>query len=594
MLAHPERANVPRERQTSATVSMSSSQLLTPARVDFDGERPVSRAFGDVYYDADGPAEVARVFLGPAAFESRTADPAGTFTVGELGFGTGLNFVVAARAARSRLHFISVERHPLSVADLARSLAPWKTAFPLTRELAEHYPPLVTGWHRRLFEGGRIQLSVYFGDVQDALAELERQQRRGVDAWFLDGFAPRRNAAMWDRDLFEAMARVSAHRATVTTFTAAGSVRRDLAAAGFEVRRVDQRPHKRHSTAGVYMGRGRTFAVPADTVVLGAGLAGTATARALGEKGIAAVVADSSGGIARGASSIPAAVMHPRLSPGTSPPSVFRLHAFAFAAHRCRGLPGATASGVLQLPGPTVDADRLHGIAQAAPPGIVEHLDPGAASTRTGVSIRESGLFFPGALTIDGRCLAEALCDHAIVEMVAAGPEGSLPVVRATGPDTGGFDTLEVTRLAGQMDRFGHDRPPRLPIVGDGTIVPTSGGVWAGATYEYRPWPPSEASSANAGRFQRLFGESPGTSLERFRGVRAVTSDRLPVIGRDEGVWFNLGHGSHGTATAIIGAEIVASAIVGEVAPVTLDLLDLVRPGRFRERQKRRPNPFKA
>ena len=87
---------------------------------------------------------------------------------------------------------------------------------------------------------------------------------------------------------------------------------------------------------------------------------------------------------------------------------------------------------------------------------------------------------------------------------------------------------------------------------------------------------------------------APGESLERFRGVRAVTSDRLPVMGFDGGVWFNLGHGSHGTTTAILGAEIVASAIAGEVAPVTTDLLDLVRPGRFRERQKRRPNPFKA
>ena len=570
------------------------TQHLTPAQVDFDGGRPVSRAFGDVYYDADGPAEVARVFLAPAAFEARTADPGGTFTVGELGFGTGLNFVVAARAARSRLHFISVERHPLSLADTARSLAPWATAFPLAQELVEHYPPLVPGWHRRLFEGGRIQLSVYFGDVRDALVELEQQQRRGVDAWFLDGFAPRRNAAMWDRDLFEAMGRLSTHRASVTTFTAAGSVRRDLGAAGFEVRRVDQRPHKRHSTAGIYTGNGRTMTVPADTLVLGAGLAGTATARALGEKGITAIVMDSSEGIAQGASSIPAAVMHPRLSPGTSTPSSFRLHAFAFAAHRCRGLPGTTASGVLQLPGPTVDADRLRRIAEAAPPGIAEFLDPGAASTRTGVAIRESGLFFPSALTINGRRLSEALCENANVEIAAPGPEGSAPVVRATGPDTGGFDTLEVTRLAGQMDRFRHGRPPRLPIVGDGTIVSASGSVWAGATYEYRPWPPSQASSANAERFHRLFGEWPGASLERFRGVRAVTSDRLPVIGCDEGIWFNLGHGSHGTATAILGAEIVASAIAGEVGPVTLDLLELVRPGRFRERQKRRPNPFKT
>ena len=575
-------------------MSATSPQPLTPAEVEFDGERPVSRAFGDIYYDADGPAEVARVFLAPAAFEARTADPAGRFTVGELGFGTGLNFIVAAHVARCRLHFISVERHPLTVDDMARSLAPWTTAFPLVPHLVQHYPPLVPGWHRRLFDEGRIQLSVYFGDVGDALADLEGQQRRGVDAWLLDGFAPRRNPAMWRPELFEAMARLSARRASVTTFTAAGDVRRDLASSGFEVHRVDQRPHKRHSTAGILAGRGRDFVPPAAAVVLGAGLAGTATARALADKGVAAAIADNGEGIAAGASGIPAAVSHPRLSHVASTLASFRIHAFGFAAHRCRGLPGVRTSGALQLPGPDNDADKLRRIAQVTPPALAEYLEPRAASGRAGLAIREPALFFPGALTVDVRRLSEALCHHRAIEIAAAGPEHPPSVVRATGSNIDGFDTLEVTALAGQIDRFGCNDPPLLPIVGDGTIVPAAGSVWAGATYEYRPWATQDATSANAERFQRLFGSAPGRSIERFRGIRAVTSDRLPVIGLDEGSWFNLGHGSHGTTTAILGAEIVASAIAGEVAPVTIDLLELVRPGRFRERQKRRPNPFKT
>lgn len=574
-------------------MSATNPQPLTPADVDFDGGRPVSRTFGDVYYDADGPAEVARVFLAPAAFETRTAAPAGTFTVGELGFGTGLNFLVAAQAARSRLHFISVERHPLSVDDMARSLAPRTTAFPLARDLVEHYPPLVPGWHRRLFDGDRIRLSVYFGDVDDAFADLARQQRCGVDAWFLDGFAPRRNPAMWRGELFEIMARLSARRASVTTFSAAGDVRRNLARSGFEVRRVDQRPHKRHSIAGVFAGKGRDFVPPTSVVVLGAGIAGTATARALADKGISVAIADAAG-IAGGASGIPAAVSHPRLSHVASTLARFRMHAFAFAAHRCRGLSGVRASGVLQLPGAGDDADRLRRIAQVTPPGIAELLEPGAASDRAGLVIRESALFFPAGLTVNARCLSEALCEHRGIAVSASPSDNPSSLVRATGSNIDGFDTLEVTGLAGQMDRFGCENPPQLPIVGDGTLVPAAGSVWAGATYEYRPWATQDATSANARRFQRLFGHAPGESLGRFRGVRAVTSDRLPVIGFDESAWFNLGHGSHGTTTAVLGAEIVASAIAGEVGPVAVDLLELVRPGRFRERQTRRPNPFKA
>ena len=572
----------------------TAAQSLTPAEVHFDAGRPVSRRFGDIYHDADGPAEVARVFLDPAAFDERTRAGGGTFTVGELGFGTGLNFLVAAQAARCQLHFITVERHPLSVVDLARSLAPWRDRLPLARYLVEAYPPLVAGWHRRIFDGGRVQLSVYYGDVRDCLADLDQQQRRGVDAWFLDGFAPRRNPAMWRPELFETMGRLSVRHATVTTFTAAGEVRRGLANSGFEVRRVDQRPHKRHSTVGIFAGPGRPFSPPPEVAVLGAGLAGTATARALAEKGIAACVVDNGQGIAQGASGIPAAVLHPRLSSEPSTLATYRIHAFAFAAHRCSRLAGTRASGALQIPGPSIDADKMLRIASVTPTGIVEHVDPDRASEHAGLTLREPALFFPAALTVDGRRLSEALCASRRIEIAPASTADSVPVVRATGPDLDALDDLEVTGLVGQIDRFGCNRPSRLPIVGHGTFVPASASMWAGATYEYRPWTTRDATSANAERFRRLFGIAPGNSLERFRGIRAVTSDRLPVVGYDRGVWLNLGHGSHGTTSAILGAEIIASAIAGEVAPVSSDILELVRPDRFRERQQRRPNPFAA
>ena len=57
----------------------------------WDGERPVSRRFGDVYFSReDGLAETRAVFFAgcdlPNAWRGRTR-----FTVAELGFGTGLN-----------------------------------------------------------------------------------------------------------------------------------------------------------------------------------------------------------------------------------------------------------------------------------------------------------------------------------------------------------------------------------------------------------------------------------------------------------------------------------------------------------------------
>ncbi len=563
---------------------------IKPARVDFDGHRPVSLDFGDVYYDADGPAEVERVFLGPAALAQRSRESTSTFTVGELGFGTGLNFIVTAAATRSRLHYVSFERYPLARAHVARALSPWKASYPMADALTDAYPPLVSGWHRRVFEDGRIGLSVFYGDVHEGMTDLAHQQQRGVDAWFLDGFAPRRNPEMWQAALFRNMAGLSAPGATVTTFTAAGQVRRDLAAAGFQTRRVDQRPHKRHSTVGVYDCPGRTFKAPSQVTVYGGGLAGAATARALVERGIGATLVHR--GIASGASAIPAAVLHPRLSPHASAESRLRAHAYLFAAHRCRNRPGTTPSGVLQLPSAKIEVERLRMIAQTVPEEVAVFVDATRASELAGIDIATPALFFPEALAIDGAGLTADLATHPHIELTTSAPTGDEPTVYATGDAIDGFDWLEVTGLEGQVDRFGCNAAPRLPLIGDGVIVPAREGVWVGATYEYRRWKPERATAANAVRFENMLGWPPGSSLERFRGVRAATSDHLPVVGQWEGAAFNLGHGSHGTSTAILGAEIVASSLNGEVGPVTAELLAILGPKRFRERQQRRPNPF--
>lgn len=209
------------------------------------------------------------------------------------------------------------------------------------------------------------------------------------------------------------------------------------------------------------------------------------------------------------------------------------------------------------------------------------------------MATRSPGLFFPGASMINGRALAlDFANDPNIAVLPDLGPPPGTTVIQATGADVAGFPHLEVGAVGGQLDRFPCDRPPRLPIVGDGVIVPDTASVWTGATYEYTPWDADRASQANAARYAGLFGAEPGPPLNRFRGTRAVTSDRLPVIGADGDAWFNLGHGSHGTITAIFGAEIVASAVNGEVAPATSDILALLAPARFRARQMRRPNPF--
>ena len=202
-------------------------RVLAPAVIRWDGDRPVSVDFGDVYHGTDGTEEAERVFLEPARFDERAA-AAESFTVGELGFGLGRNFALAAERflARStgRLHYVAFEQAPVRRDDLERAAR--ASGWAMHRCLVDALPPAITGWHRRRFAGGRVLLSLYFGDVVEGLTDLTGRQGSGVDAWFFDGFAPRCNPEMWSAAVCDAAATLSRPGATITTYSSAGVVKR--------------------------------------------------------------------------------------------------------------------------------------------------------------------------------------------------------------------------------------------------------------------------------------------------------------------------------------------------------------------------------
>ena len=566
--------------------------MLEPAALRWDGARPVSLDQGDIYHDVDGRDEALRVFIAPARLDERFGSAA-AFTIGELGFGTGLNFAVATerflRRSGGRLHYIAFEHAPPSSSDMARAAG--VSGLPVHRELSRILPPGISGWHRRRLAAGRVVLSLYFGDAFAGLADLASRSLRGVDAWFLDGFAPPRSHTIWAPQTCAAIARLSHAGTTVTTFSAAGVVKRALANAGFEVARIRQHGRKRHSVVGVIPGDSLHPPSPPQAVsVVGAGLAGCSVARALAERNVAVTVHDDA--VAHGASAIPGAVLHARLLSDGSAAASLRAHAYAYAMSFYAGRDGITSTGALQLPGPNTPAERLHALRHVLPSDWVEAVSPREATDLAGIDIAESGLYFPRAAAVEGTALCRSLLDHPRIRFTSDAPEDGIRVLANGGAITEFLPDLEVAPLMGQADRFDADRL-RLPVLSDGYARPAGQSCWVGATYEYRPWPPGDATAANARRFHKLFGRAPGVSKGLFRGVRAVTSDRTPVIGRaGPDTYVSTGHGSIGVASAALAGEWIASLICGECPPVSREVEALCRVGRFTERQQRRPNPF--
>lgn len=190
-------------------------------------------------------------------------DPArpGTFIILETGFGTGLSFCCTwrlwrERAPRSwRLHFISIEKFPLSAAQLHQALCFWPIVMHEHRSLTAAYPKLLPGITQLHLGNGRIALTVVVADVVEALAMIKEQgiAAPGPDAIFLHGFAPSRNPDMWNDQVYAGLARVSGPHTTLATFTAAGHVRRGLEAQGFHIQKEQGYGGKKDMLTGQYL-----------------------------------------------------------------------------------------------------------------------------------------------------------------------------------------------------------------------------------------------------------------------------------------------------------------------------------------------------
>lgn len=557
------------------------------------GEAPRSRQFHDTYFDSqDGLSESRHVFLEgchiPEMWQDQTMS-----VVGELGFGTGLNFLAVWQAWKNdshrpeRLHFISVEGFPMDRAQMTDSLQTWPDLAPMAEQLCRSYPDPQPGFHRIAFENGRVSLTLLLGPVLPMLESLDAQ----VDAWFLDGFAPDRNPDMWHPDVLQQVARLCKPNTRMSTFTVAGQVRRDLESVGF---RVEKRPgwgRKREVLAGKYAQPSAEsvqepwYRLPAgeakeskDVVIIGSGIAGAVAAHAFNGRGCKTKVLDSASQIAGGASATPSAVLMPRLTAGHSIDGQF----YALAWRACLALIESLeadgydldhhACGSLRLAQDQAELERQNAIAENGllPDSMLLSLGATEASEIAGLTIGHGGLFFPQGGTLSPQHLCKALLkdSHVILNQRCAqlhkhgdrwhvlDEQGQRVVdadlvILANSLSATNFSQanwLPTKGRLGQISRIQpsqESKPLSCVIAGEGYITPPrSGRNIVGATFDHvsgeslargTPPPSAEADERNLSGVHRLASvfanELILDSAESWTGVRCTTPDHLPLVG---------------------------------------------------------------
>jgi tRNA 5-methylaminomethyl-2-thiouridine biosynthesis bifunctional protein len=556
---------------------------IRPAHVAFaeDGNL-YAPDFGDVYASRSGAVEQAQaVFLAgngfAQAWQGRSA-----CTILELGFGTGVNFLATWAAWRehapagARLHYVSVEAFPLRAEDLRAALAAALARHPPLAALAEcllaQWPPLATGLHRLRFEDGRLALTLVLRDVSEALPQLRLQ----ADAFYLDGFAPRRNEAMWAEPVLRGLARLAAPQATLATWCAAGHLRRGLSAAGFAVESRPGYGGKREMTvaryAPPYPVRGRAAAAPPPNapgraIVIGAGIAGAAVARRLAEDGWSVEVLDRAAEPAAETSGNPAAHAHMHVSADDALLSRLTRAGVLLLMRRCAALEQAGRPVVLAGGGfEWMDEPP------ALPDDLATLLAPAPGATPPGLGSSLAGLYWNrAALSLRPPALVRALLDHPRVafrggadvlglERAATGWLVRVDGVAALAADAVVLaNGLDAARLIPGAD--GPDWPVQpvqgqisylpmqcLPVLdaalcGPAYLLPAvDGSCVAGATYDEGNTSLAVTTAAHRANLeqlsamlapqaaQALLGLDP-QGLTGRSGVRAVARDRLPMIG---------------------------------------------------------------
>lgn len=439
--------------------------VLPHAQLDWDEQgRPRSRVFDDVYFsDKSGLDETRYVFLEQNRLAERFAalPASGRLVIGETGFGTGLNFLCAWQlfeqhaVAGARLHFVSVEKYPLSPADLQRALALWPELKPLADQLLKHYVAIHQGFQRITLADGRVTLTLLIGDALEQLPQLNAQ----IDAWFLDGFAPAKNPDMWTAELFVELARLAAPGSTISTFTSTGWVRRLLNAAGFKMKRTPGIGHKWEILRGEFLGWPSDVAPPAPekpwfarpapvagerrALVIGAGLAGCATASSLAARGWQVSLLERHDGVAQEASGNPQGVLYLKLSAHGTALSQLIVSGFGYTRRLLETLQRGTDwddCGVLQLAFNAKEAERHAQLAAAFPEDLLHWLDQPEAQHRAGIGLDHGGLYYPEGGWVHPPALCQAQAAQPNIELLSH------------------RDVLELRKVDDQWQAFDGDR----------------------------------------------------------------------------------------------------------------------------------------
>ena len=173
------------------------------------------------------------------AERSRSANTCNSINILEIGFGTGLNAfltLIESEKLNQAIDYVGVEAYPVQFEEIEQL----------------NYVELISQKHADVFE----KMHAISWDVEHRITsdfQLEKQQKffndikaeATFDIIYFDAFGARVQPDLWTEDIFKIMFKALKANGVLVTYSAKGSVRRAMQAAGFTVERLPGPPGKR-------------------------------------------------------------------------------------------------------------------------------------------------------------------------------------------------------------------------------------------------------------------------------------------------------------------------------------------------------------
>ena len=569
------------------------------------------------------------------------------------------------------LVFSSIEARPLPGDQLQQLYQYLGISSALADQLLAQYPDRLKGLQRIHFDDAKIQLDLYWGDTEEIISELEfsadawflnsptRNETTSV-------YNPKLS-----RELFR-LTGIGGHLVSIhrTDDDSKQQIQTNLEAAGFEITRQAGLGTYRAALHGIKHGQqerqgfklkdkswlqGQAYhkrsTNPKTALIIGAGLSGFCTAAALIKRGWKVRIVDRNEGPAMAGSGNQNAILMPRLSVDHDAQSQLTLLGFQYSLRFLDQLKGQfpelrwDACGVVQVARDAKQWQRMQLLCkqEAIPESLLSTVSGEQASTYSNCTITQSAWWIPRAgWTIPAQVCAILQQQYAIdfianTEITSLDYDGehwlAKPsanraalyadvVILANAIDANHFVQSEWCPLSpkrGQISLIasqGFSQQPSSILCSDVYLTPEVNNEYVlGASFISNDIATDIRDSEHADNFSKLekmigpLADSDKTNLGGRAAIRAVSPDRLPVVGPIanqarfkqqfqraalgdthhsyapaqyyDGLYINTAFGSRGLAWIPLCSEALASEINAQPNPLNRRLRHAIHPSRF-------------